>query len=88
MSQVTVALLQMTASGDQAANQAKGDKCCRRAKQMGADIALFPEMWQIGYVCEGLKAEDAGDLFLAPELCAPGRRPYARTSQEEEAIAR
>jgi predicted amidohydrolase len=45
-----VALLQMTACGtDQAANQAKGDAYCRQAKRMGADVALFPEMWNIGY---------------------------------------
>jgi predicted amidohydrolase len=47
---ITIALLQMTACGDnQAANQAKGEAFCRRAREMGADIALFPEMWNIGY---------------------------------------
>jgi predicted amidohydrolase len=45
-----VALLQMTAHGaDQAANLAKGEAFCRRAASMGADVALFPEMWNIGY---------------------------------------
>lgn len=45
-----VALLQMTAAGaDQAANLAKGEAFCRRAAGLGADIALFPEMWNIGY---------------------------------------
>ena len=45
-----VALLQMTGSGyDQAANQAKGEAFCRRAKAQGADLALFPEMWNVGY---------------------------------------
>lgn len=47
---LTVALLQMVASGtDQDANLRKGDAFCRRARVMGADIALFPEMWNIGY---------------------------------------
>jgi predicted amidohydrolase len=47
---IVVALLQMTACGDdQAADQAKGEEFCRRAREMGADIALFPEMWNIGY---------------------------------------
>ncbi|MBX5446534.1 carbon-nitrogen hydrolase family protein [Sphaerobacter sp.] len=47
---LTVALLQMVASGtDQDANLRKGDAFCRRARAMGADIALFPEMWNIGY---------------------------------------
>ena len=50
MSVVTVGLLQMTARGtDQAANLTKGEEFCRRASAMGADIALFPEMWNIGY---------------------------------------
>lgn len=47
---VRVALLQMTASAaDQAANIVKGDAFCRRARESGADLALFPEMWNIGY---------------------------------------
>jgi N-carbamoylputrescine amidase len=44
-----VALVQMTSHGpDQAANQAKGDAFCRQARSLGADIALFPEMWSNG----------------------------------------
>ncbi|MBN1176664.1 MAG: carbon-nitrogen hydrolase family protein [Dehalococcoidales bacterium] len=40
----------MVACGDDVdANLVKGGKYCRRAKEMGADIALFPEMWNIGY---------------------------------------
>ncbi len=50
MSLLRVALLQMTACGnDQQANLVKGEAFCRQAKAMGADIALFPEMWNIGY---------------------------------------
>ena len=45
-----VALLQAgTSEFDQAANQSKGHEYCRRAKEQGADIALLPEMWNIGY---------------------------------------
>ena len=44
-----IALLQMTGFGDdKSANLAKGDVFCRRAREMEADIALFPEMWSIG----------------------------------------
>ena len=47
---LTIALLQMTAHGvDQAANCRKGEAFCRRAAALGADVALFPEMWNIGY---------------------------------------
>ena len=50
MAQICVALLQMAANGaDQEANLAKGKAFCRRARSLGADIALFPEMWNIGY---------------------------------------
>lgn len=46
---LVIALLQMTSFGtDQAANQHKAAGFCEQAKEMGADIALFPEMWNIG----------------------------------------
>ena len=44
-----VALLQMTAEKNQEENLKKGLAFCRQAKQMGADLALFPEMWNNGY---------------------------------------
>jgi N-carbamoylputrescine amidase len=50
MCSIRIALLQMTAHGtDLAANLVKGEAFCRRAAAMGADVALFPEMWNIGY---------------------------------------
>jgi N-carbamoylputrescine amidase len=50
MSTLKVALLQMFSAGyDQAANQAKGGQFCQQARLMGADLALFPEMWNVGY---------------------------------------
>jgi predicted amidohydrolase len=50
MSVLRIALLQLTACGtDQGANLHKGLTSCRHAKEIGADIALFPEMWNIGY---------------------------------------
>lgn len=50
MSMLTVALLQMASAGmDQESNRAKGEIFCRRAAALGADITLFPEMWNIGY---------------------------------------
>jgi predicted amidohydrolase len=30
-------------------NLQKGVQHCKKAKEMGADIALFPEMWSVGY---------------------------------------
>jgi hypothetical protein len=44
MSTLRIGLLQMFGcGGDQQANLVKGDDFCRRARSMGADIALFPE---------------------------------------------
>jgi predicted amidohydrolase len=44
-----VALLQLLPAGSQEENLRKGLEYCKKAKQAGADIALFPEMWNIGY---------------------------------------
>jgi predicted amidohydrolase len=67
MSVIQIALLQMTACGnDQAANLAKGSEFCRRARAMGADLALFPEMWNIGYISFDLAPEGPSDLWRAP----------------------
>ncbi len=47
---VRVALLQMQSFGnDQKKNMDKAEKFCKKAAKMGADIALMPEMWNIGY---------------------------------------
>lgn len=44
-----VALLQLKAGKSPAENMLIGFEACRKAKQMGADLALFPEMWNVGY---------------------------------------
>ena len=44
-----VALLQMTGCGtDLEASREKGERFCRQARKLGADLALFPEMWSVG----------------------------------------
>jgi len=69
MSLVRIALLQMTAFGhDQDANLSKGEAFCRRAKKMGADIALFPEMWNIGYTFYDPSQPDAGEIWQAQAI--------------------
>jgi N-carbamoylputrescine amidase len=58
-----VALLQLLAAGnDQDANLLKGDRACREAAGLGADLALFPEMWNIGYYEWGDAGDDATAL--------------------------
>lgn len=49
MSHLKLALLQLTPTGDLTENLHKGARSCRRAAALGADIALFPEMWSNGY---------------------------------------
>ncbi len=49
MSDIRVALLQIMPTGSIDGNREKGLDYCRLAKRMGADIALFPEMWNCGY---------------------------------------
>ncbi len=44
-----VALLQIAPEGSLEKNKEKGIEMCRKAKQMGADISLFPEMYSNGY---------------------------------------
>lgn len=72
-----VALLQLAGHGtDVAANCAAGLEACRDAARLGADIALFPEVWSIGYrACpedpagrrewEALAVSDDGDFVTA-----------------------
>ncbi|MBA3721086.1 MAG: carbon-nitrogen hydrolase family protein [Parachlamydiaceae bacterium] len=61
MTHFKIALLQLDPTADQEENLAKGIKHCRKAKKLGADLALFPEMWQIGYEAENIRADLAID---------------------------
>ena len=49
MIDLKVALMQLMPMGNLEDNLQKGLDYCRKAKAMGADIALFPEMWSVGY---------------------------------------
>jgi predicted amidohydrolase len=46
---LTIAFLQLLPMGSLKGNLEKGIKACREAKEKGADIAIFPEMWSCGY---------------------------------------
>jgi predicted amidohydrolase len=85
MSSLKVALLQLTAQGtDQAANLAKGERSCREAKAMGADIALFPEMWNIGYTFFDPKIVGAREAWAAQAVRPDGEfvRRFQRLAKE------
>ncbi|MCI9558618.1 MAG: carbon-nitrogen hydrolase family protein [Lachnospiraceae bacterium] len=49
MNVLKIALLQIAPCKTLKENLEKGMKCCLEAKENGADLALFPEMWSNGY---------------------------------------
>jgi len=49
MAELAIAFLQLKPGGSREENLNKGLEACRRAREMGADLALFPEMWSNGY---------------------------------------
>lgn len=44
-----VVLLQILPEDNQEKNLVKGLEYCRKAKELGADLVLFPELWNIGF---------------------------------------
>lgn len=58
MPALNIALLQLLPAGSLDGQLRKGLDACREAKSLGADIALFPEMWSSGYEIP----EDPGQL--------------------------
>ncbi len=49
MNNLKVALLQIMPEDTLEGNLIKGLEYCRRARELGAHVALFPEMWSVGY---------------------------------------
>ncbi len=64
----------------------------RRAKAMDADIALFPEMWNVGYAPMEGHSPNSGDIWRAPTLTnspsTGGREPsvWQRSEKPFEAV--
>lgn len=46
---ITIALIQLLPEATLEQNLQKGLTACHKAKELGADIVLFPEMWSVGY---------------------------------------
>lgn len=57
MNILKIALLQIAPCSTLEGNLEKGAASCRKAKELGADIALFPEMWSNGYRIYGRPAD-------------------------------
>lgn len=67
--ELNIALLQMTGCGlNRDASRDKGELFCRRAQTMGADIALFPEMWSVGMTFYDPKHANDRDLWQAQAI--------------------
>ena len=49
MHKLKIAMLQLIPHATLSENLKKGTEACKKAKRMGADIVLFPEMWSNGY---------------------------------------
>lgn len=64
-----VALLQFLPGESLAENLEKGIHACRLAKEQGADLALFPEMWSNGY-------EIPEDLELLKTMAISAEDPF------------
>ncbi|GMW01666.1 MAG: putative hydrolase [Candidatus Hydrogenedentota bacterium] len=82
---ITVALLQMLPDRDNVpANLDKAEAWCRDAAAKGADIALMPEMWSIGYTRFDPEKPNAREEFykLALATSSPQIQRFAKLAKE------
>ena len=84
METLNIALLQLLPVGDGttlSAQREKGLAAVHTAKKLGADIALFPELWSCGYTIPE-NADDLQRLSVAPD--GDFVRSFATAAQELE----
>ena len=62
-----IALLQIAPVGSLWGNKEKGISACKKAKEAGADVALFPEMWSNGYRIYDRPAEEWTAEAILPD---------------------
>lgn len=74
MNQLNIALLQITAGSTIEETTNKGIQYCKMAKEAGADIALFPEMYNNGY-------DIPQDLELLKSMAVPVKGEFVQTFQ-------
>lgn len=79
MRELKIALLQLLPGRGTASNLALGLEACRRAAALGADIALFPEMWSCGYA---FPQERVARRALAQPPDGDFVRSFGRTAAE------
>ena len=71
-----IALVQLMPEATTEKNLEKGLQACEQAKQRGADLILFPEMWHIGYRKEAFLSDNAIDQnsFFLQEFCRQAKK--------------
>ena len=74
MNQLNIALLQITAGKTIEETLEKGIQYCKKAKEAGADIALFPEMYHNGY-------DIPQDLEVLKKMAVPVKGEFVQTFQ-------
>ena len=74
MNQLKLALLQITAGSTIEETTNKGIQYCKMAKEAGADIALFPEMYNNGY-------DIPQDLEVLKKMAVPVKGEFVQTFQ-------
>lgn len=68
MKKLKIALLQIKPCDALAGNLEKGLEACKRAAELGADIALFPEMWNCGYtISENMSKAELDAISLSDD---------------------
>ncbi len=80
-----IALLQMQPEGDNVtANFDKAERFCRQAAEQGADVALMPEMWSIGYTRFDPEKPGDREAFYAKALAKNDEaiQRFARLAKE------
>ena len=74
-----IALLQLMPEKSLEGQLEKGRAACRKAKEMGADLALFPEMWSDGYFLPQTE-EDLEALSIPAD--SPFLRAFSSLAEE------
>ena len=77
---LNLALLQLAPCDTPEENLRRGAAACRKARALGADLALFPEMWSIGYVIAARPAA----RWLAQAVPAHGPFPQGFAALAKE----
>ncbi len=82
MNILKIALLQIAPCETLEENMEKGIISCRKARAMGADIALFPEMWSNGYRI----ADRSPETWISEAVAADSNfvRAFGRLAEELE----